>query len=151
MKVVLGFSFGHRGQEPGISNEAIARAIRDFAPDIISVQWEIGKALRRLGVSPDHEVLTHHKEGQYLDTEEVARQMKEFLQSSNLIGKDIYVAAHQGHLPRCIRILKSFGIEAKPLVARIRIPYDPKSHQVWTRSPIIFHVREWLIKLLYKQ
>lgn len=149
MKIVFGFSFGHRGQEPGISNEAIARAIRDFAPDIISVQWEIGKALRRLGVSPDHEVLAHRKEEQYLDTEEVARQMKEFLQSSNLIGKDIYVAAHQDHLLRCIRILKNnFGIEANSLVAKI--PYDPKSHQVWTRSPIIFHVREWLIRLLYK-
>lgn len=150
MKVVLGFSFGHRGQEPGISNEAIARAIRDFAPDIISAQWEIGKALKRLGVNPAHQVDTHCNKSQYLDTEEVARQMKKFLQSSNLTGKDIYVAAHQDHLPRCIRILKNFGIEANPLAARIRIPYDPKSHQVWTRSPLIFHVREWLIRLLYK-
>lgn len=148
-RVVLGFSFGHRGQEPGLSNEAIAKAIKEFSPDVISLQWEIGKALKRLGVSPDHEVLAYHKKGQYLDTEEVARQMKEFLQSSNLINEDIYVAAHQGHLPRCIRILKSFGIEAKSLVAKI--PYNPKSHQIWTRSLLIFHVREWIIKLLYKQ
>jgi len=148
MKVVLGFSFGQRGQEPGISNEAIAKAIRDFVPDTISVQWKIGKALKRLGINPTHEVEAHRNKDQYLDTEEVARQMKKFLESSNLIGKDIYVAAHQGHLPRCLRILKSFGIEAKPLAAKI--PYNPKSHQIWTRSPLIFHVREWLIRLLYK-
>ncbi len=148
-RVVLGFSFGHRGQEPGLSNEALAKAIKEFSPNIISLQWEIGKALKRLGVNPDHEVLAHHKEGQYLDTKEVARQMKGFLQSSNLIGEDIYIAAHQGHLHRCIRILKSFEIEAKPLVAKI--PYDPKSHQIWTRSPLIFHARKWIIKLLYKQ
>lgn len=149
MKVVLGFSFGHRGQEPGISNKAIAKAIRNFTPDVISVQWEIGESLKRLEINPHHEIQAHRNQGQYLDTKEIAWQMNEFLRSTNLINEDIYVAAHQDHLPRCIRTLKNFGIEAKPLAAKI--PYDPKSHQIWTCSPLISRVREWLIRLLYKQ
>lgn len=150
MKVVLGFSFGHRGTEPGISNEAMATVIQKLmpVPDIISVQWEIGKALKQLGITPQHEVLTHRRAGRYLDTEEVARQMLDFLHVSNLQNVIIAVLAHPAHLSRCIRILRKLGIrETVPINADI--PYDPESHQIWTRSLLLLHIREILAFPIY--
>ncbi len=141
MRIVLGFSFGNRGREPGISNEAMAKAIQQFRANIILVQWEIGKALRKLGIVPHREISVHQKSRHYLDTEEVARQMTEFIQKENLIGEGIYVMAHNDHLPRCLRILKKkFGIEAIPIIAEI--PYDPKCRQFWTRSRWLFRLHE---------
>lgn len=148
MKVVIGFSFGHRGSEPGISNEAMAKVIQKLAPDIVSVQWEIGKALRKLNVAPHHEVLTHQKPGHYLDTEEVARQMLDFLRGSSLQNETISVVAHPVHLPRCVRILRKLGVT---MVAPVHasIPYDPQSQQIWTRSPLLIHIREILAFPIY--
>ncbi len=150
MKIVLGFSFGHRGQEPGLSNEAIAEAIQQFKPDIISTQWEIGKALRKLDIIPEHEVLIHREKGHYLDTEEVARQMVEFIKNNDLTDKDIYLAAYRDHVTRCIKIFrKKFGIDTKPMPSEIEIPCDPKSRQIWTRSPFLFRLREAIAFPIY--
>lgn len=151
MRVVLGFSFGHRGQEPGISNEAIAETIRRLDPDIIAVQWEIGKALRNLGITPRQEVTRHRMIGRYLDTEEVANQMLSCLNFLHILRPQnaiIYVVAHPAHLSRCIRIIRKLsGAEVIPVHANI--PYDPKSHQIWTRSPLLFRIREILAFPIY--
>ncbi len=148
MKIVLAFSFGSRAREPGLSNEAMAEVIRRLAPDVISVQWEIGRALRNLGITPHHEVLAHRRNGRYLDTEEVASQMLNFLQASNLQNETVSVVAHPDHLSRCVKILRKLGITAVVLV-RADIPYDPQSQQIWTRSPFLFHIRECLAFPIY--
>jgi hypothetical protein len=140
MKVLLGFSFGHRGPEPGTSNEAIAKVIHRLAPERIIVQWEIGTALQRLGMVADQEIFTHRDPDRYLGTREVARQMAEKLERTRTIGEEIGVIAHPAHLPRCVRALARCGVRADPFVAEI--PYDPRSHQVWTRSPILFRLHE---------
>ncbi len=148
MKIVLGFSFGHRGIEPGLSNEMLARVINGLTPAVISVQWEIGIMLHRLGTTTHHEVSMHRKVGCYLDTEEVARQMIDFLQKSHLTDKTLYVVAHPAHLPRCVRILRKLGVTTvNPIKADI--PYDPASYQIWTRSPLLFHIREILAFPIY--
>lgn len=151
MKIVLGFSFGDRGEEPGLSNEVMAKVILRLAPDImdiISVQWEIGKALRRLYVTPNHEVLMHRRDGSYLDTDEVASQMINFLRASNMRNETIYVVAHPAHMSRCIRILRKLGLTGV-IPVHADIPYDPKSHQVWTRSPLLFRIREIIVFPIY--
>jgi len=147
--IVLGFSFGHRGQEPGVSNEMIARIIQRFTPDIICVQWEIGKALRRLNVIPNHEIFQRHKGGRYFNTEDVAQVMISFLSRHDLTGEEIYIAAHQDHLPRVSRILRKLEIHAQPIPSDMKVPFDPKSHQIWTRSAILFRIRELLAFPLY--
>lgn len=149
MEVVLGFSFGHRNPEPGSSNEAMAEVIRQLAPDIIVVQCEIGKVLRKFGIMPHYEVSRHHKLGRYLDTEEVACQMLELLRKSNFQNAIISVIAHPAHLPRCIRILRKLGITTTLTPVHADIPYDPKSHQIWTRSPFLFRIRETIAFPIY--
>lgn len=150
-KVVLGFSFGHRGEEPGLSNEVLAEAIKEFAPDVISVQWEIGKAIRKIGVEPNHEVKEHRQKGLYLDTEECARQMVEFLEQEGLLDEDIYTTAYQDHLRRCRKtLINRFGVTTKPMPIITEIPCDPKSYQWWTRSRRIFRLRERIFWPLYR-
>lgn len=147
MKIMLGFSCGHRGKGgkngPGLSNEAMAKVIQQLAPDIISVQVEIGQALRTLGVIPNHEVKTHQKHGRYLDTEEVARQMLIFLHEKMCNG-DISVVAHPIHLPRCVSILRKLGVRTLVNAAYTTIPCDPQSYHFWTRSPILIRAHEIL-------
>lgn len=144
MKVVLGFSCGHRGKDPGLSNEAMAKVIQQLAPDIISVQVQIGQALRTLGVAPNHEVSVHQKHGRYLDTEEVARQMLAFLHGCGMHDKDISVVAHPIHLPRCVSILRKIGVRSLVSAIYATIPCDPQSHHFWTRSPILIRAHEIL-------
>lgn len=138
---VLGFSFGLRGIEPGLSNESMAQVIKNsYAEAVKSVQWEIGNALNKLGIEADHRITKNITvPGKYLDTEEVAKQMKDFLATQPDIT-DIRVIAHDKHMPRVLKTLKKFGINAKPGSANI--PYDPESSQIWTRSPFLFKIRE---------
>ncbi|MBI2047692.1 MAG: hypothetical protein HYT27_00990 [Parcubacteria group bacterium] len=148
MKIVLGFSFGMGGSEAGISNKVMAQVISKLQPDIISVQKEIGKALRDLGVTLDHEVFAHQTQGKYLDTEEVARQMITFLKTKKLHEKYVSVIAHPAHISRCVRILRKLGLQKITLI-HADIPYDPLSEQIWVRSPLLYRTREILAFPLY--
>src|SRR3989344_4763525 len=114
MKIVLGFACGYRNEkEPGLSNEAMARVIQQLEPDTISVQVQIGLALRKLGIVPDHEVSQHRKPKQhYVDTEEVARQMLVFLSEQGLQNETVLVVAHPLHMPRCINVFRKLSIQS---------------------------------------
>ena len=145
MKIVLGFSCGQRNEEPGLSNEALARVIQQLEPDVILVQWQIGTALRRLGIAPTHEVSKHRKPGRhYIDTEEVARQMLGFLSESGLRDENISVVAHPIHLPRCISVLRKLGVTSVVNAIYASVPCDPKSNHFWTRSPFFIYLHEIL-------
>jgi|SRR3989344_2690812 len=151
MKIVLGFSCGYRNEEePGLSNEAVARIIQGLKPDVISVQGQIGTALRRLGITPNHEVPRHRKSGRrYVDTEEVAHQMLIFLSERGLKDETISVVAHPIHLPRCVSILRKLGVTSVVNGIYAIIPCDPKSVHFWTRSPLLIHAHEILGSPIY--
>lgn len=145
MKIALGFSCGHRGEDgPGLSNEALAEVIQQLAPDIISVQVQIGQALRALGIIPNHEVTAHRKPGRYLDTEETAHQMLAFLRGQGFCDVNISIVAHPIHLSRCVSVLRKLGVRTLVNAVYATIPCDPKSYHFWTRSPILIRAHEIL-------
>jgi len=147
MNIILGFAFGNRGKYgPGLTNWSIARHIADHYSKgcIIAVQHEIGAALRGLGIKPHFEVKEHgQKSGAYLDTVEVARQLKNFCNTMDDQDAEIYVVAHQDHMDRVVNVLLKSGFHTLTLTKH-ESPYDPYSHQIWTRSRRLFKFREWL-------
>ncbi|TSC55653.1 MAG: hypothetical protein G01um101418_763 [Parcubacteria group bacterium Gr01-1014_18] len=147
MKIILGFSFGHRGNEPGLSNEAIAQAIREFDFDRSCVQWEIFLAMKKTSTVANQVIWEHHEPFKYLDTREVARQMAQYLHKNNFHKEEILVFAHPDHLPRCMSELKKLNISVVPIKAKI--PYDPESYQIHTRCRLFYTVWEY-IALLYR-
>lgn len=151
MKIVLGFSCGHRNkEEPGLSNEAMARIIQQLEPDVILVQEQIGTALRRLGITPSHEVSKHRKpERRYIDTEEVAHQMLTSLCKSGFQNESISIVAHPLHLPRCVNVLRKLGVTSAINAIYAIIPCDPKSVHFWTRSPLLIRAHEILGSPIY--
>lgn len=143
-QVFLGFSFGCRGNRPGLSNEAIAKAIAkraDWHTTFVCVQWEIGTALREIGFFPDQEInfLSGEK---HLTTIDVAIHMKALINACHLHDFEVNVFAHQLHMRRCLRALKLLGIDANPIW--IKVPFDRESSQWWTRS-----VSQWYIREIY--
>lgn len=152
--ILLGFAFGHRGKEPGLSNKALAESILKHlaatnSDVIVSVQWEIGTVLRKLGIEPNHEVRKHLlKKGVYLSTEEVARQMADFLKQWTDVPHLAFAFAQDDHMSRVLNTLRKYGIKAKPGCKNI--PYDPESHQIWTRSPLFSKSKEFLLWPIYK-
>lgn len=58
MKILLGFAFGHRGQEPGLSNEDMGSyAAANWSEwGYHSLQKEIAQVVERLGLFPEHVV-----------------------------------------------------------------------------------------------
>lgn len=145
MKIVLGFSCGYRSKEaPGLSNEAMAEIIQQLEPDVISVQVQIGLALRKLGIIPNHEVSGHRKTGRYLDTEETAHQMLIFLSELGLRDETISIVAHPIHLSRCVSVFRKLGVTSVIHAVYAAIPCDPKSVHFWTRSPLLIRAHEIL-------
>lgn len=155
--VILGFSFGNRGTEPGLSNEHLASTIRfgelakPHTTPIVIVQQEISTALQELGITPSCEITTHAKPRKYLDTKEVARQMTKLLKELPLENVTIKVIAHPDHLPRCVTTLKRMGLTTIESIY-CAAPFDPLSCQWWTRSRFLFQIHElFLAPLLFWQ
>ncbi|OGZ12739.1 MAG: hypothetical protein A3D67_02925 [Candidatus Lloydbacteria bacterium RIFCSPHIGHO2_02_FULL_51_22] len=146
MKVVLGFSCGYRNkEEPGLSNEAMARTIQHLNPDVVSVQIQIGLALRKLGIVPNHEVSQHRKPNRhYVDTEEVARQMLVFLSEQGLQNETVLVVAHPLHMPRCINVFRKLSIQSTIHGIYAIVPCDSQSAHFWTRAPFLIRAHEIL-------
>lgn len=149
MKVLLGFAYGHRGQEPGLSNEDMARYAVDHWSeyDCHSFQGEIALASQRLGFTPEHEV----RSTSYLNTGEVAKlQLDELVrQGYNLSNFEYHVLCHDPHWSGCKWFLRKELISRgviKPCIVHVpaQIRYDKQSYQFWTRGSVII----WIPKIL---
>lgn len=151
-RIMWGFDFGHRTQEPGLSNEAIASEVgaaiaAGLSFDLVLSQDGNGEgthglavALRRKGIWPDFQVGVSRKGPRaYLGTREVAERFLEFRPIGS--NDEIYIACHQTSWAGTNAICKSVGVFGKRLV-RHRLPYDPDSHQFVARGV----VQCWLYK-----
>jgi hypothetical protein len=146
--VIIGLSFGKRGNKPGISNRFLGQAVRKLYEEYnlpIILQWEIADCLIDIPVLKRIE--SHRIKGDYLDTYEVLYQARKFCKEKKL-NKPILVA-HQDHLPRVIKVAKKLGF--KPIKKEfLYIPYDKHSSQPWTRNKIRFLIHEFATKTKYK-
>lgn len=145
--VIGAFSLGFLKNDPGLSNEVMARFVEKLFNihqlHIIS-QWEITDAMR-VTLIPIKNIHEHRIKGKYLDTLEVAAQMVEEMKKQG--WKKIVVVAHPLHVWRCVKILQKLGVE--PIIpARLKtIPFDPRSEQWWTRNRILWTIKEIPIRL----
>ena len=169
-KAVLGFSYGYRKDNPGVSNLELIRKFYERslengilpAFDLI-LQQALADAHSQQGLAEYdefygskivHIICEHRISGEYLDTAEVARQGIEFAAIQGY--KDLVVLAYPYiHRPYCVwstrRLAKPQGIAVK--AARVGwIHADPLSEQWWTRNFIwpIFYIlkRVFLLKVI---
>jgi uncharacterized SAM-binding protein YcdF (DUF218 family) len=144
---VVALSFGYRltragVREPGPCNEYLATltlATSNGRP--IVAQTEIDQAIRSLrrGMGADYVIDSARNPEQYLDTREFAVQVRSIMDrygwtTAVLIG-------HPHHLPRAQAVFTAFGINT--VTPRGQRPiWDRRSSQLWTRSPLIWTIRE---------
>lgn len=160
LQVLFALAYGHRGPDgqggyvPGLSNEVMALIIKDRGQRYyhVSVQQEIGTAMRSLGVEPGFEVLYGGRV--YLTTEQVIDAMLEDLRQEGVDPKDcdIHVLCHSIHWSGCKWILQARGIKPrKAMFASVtdgvriwhKVPYDHASAQFQGRGPL----NAWLYKI----
>lgn len=143
---IVGFALGHRKNDPGISNRALARVVERLMnekSDLIATIVLQHEILDCMPFCPDPECLENHRvfpvkehgtSGQYLDSEEVMRQAAEHF--NNVYVKKIFIVAQPFlHLHKCIKLAELAGFE--PIVPKnMRIPFDGKSEQWQARGHI---------------
>lgn len=148
-KILWCFDFGHRGPEPGKSNEEMARAVSMLIRqggqrfDKILAQdgcgygtHGFGTALRRFRVvNPDFEVGVSRKGPKaYLNTREVVERFEEFYPPQP--RDQVWIACHQAAWRGTRIILRPMGIEPYDMLGYDNFSYDPDSWQFQARGPI---------------
>jgi hypothetical protein len=145
---IIGFSFGYVKHdntiEPGKSNEDLARYIKENSNEKpLILQFEISNVLQRTA-SILYEVKEHRNKGEYLGTDEVAKQALEIMKKHEW-SKAILIA-HPFHMPRVDAVCKKLGITTIVPSGLDTISFDPKSEQEWTRNKHAWGIREdWAI------
>ena len=139
---MLGFAIGHRGQEPGLSNEDMGfYAAANWSEwNCHLLQYEIAQVVRRVGFKAEH-IAGEGGLGLWLHTQELVRQYLDILQSwgVNLSTAEYYVLCHSSHWSGCLWFLKKELVArgvTDPRIARlpVKVRYDYKSWQWPTRS-----------------
>ncbi len=143
-KVLLGFAFGHRGQEPGLSNEDMGSyAVANWSKwQFHSLQYEIAQVVERFGFKAEH-IVGEGGLGPWFHTQEIVRQYIDELQSRGVDFSVIEydVLCHPGHWSGCLWFLKkelaARGVtDAKVTRLPAKVCYDRKSWQWPTRSSV---------------
>ena len=151
-RVLLGFAFGHRGPEAGISNmDMAAYAIVDWNKwQYRSLQREIAQAAEQLGFVPEH-VTGEGGLGRWYHAQEIVRLQLDDLQARGYHLSDLEydVLCSKTHWSGCLWFLKkelaSRGV-INPTIVRLpaKVRYDIASWQVSTRSSIhVFVPKVW--------
>ncbi len=147
--VLLCFSWGHQYPRPGLSNEVMAREIIKIKDkySFILTQREISDALKNFGLKPDYII---GNSGVYLNSYEVAKDMKDWLAKNTTKDVGLYVLCHNTHWSGLQLVFKKLKMKAKRV--EVIIPYDPSSHQWYTRGPVraligkLFHVFSYFLR-----
>lgn len=144
---VVALSFGYRltragVREPGPCNEYLATvALATSAGRLIVAQAEVDEAIRslRVGVGADYVIRSARNPDRYLDTHEFAVQARTIMGGYGWTTAALI--AHPHHLPRAQAVFASLGIKtATP--NGVRVIWDRRSTQLWTRSPLVWAIRE---------
>lgn len=151
--MVIGVAFGVRAKSAGKSNEIIGekvekRAKKDENMPII-VQEEVALTLsddlkNKVEVIPGN--IPWKERGSYGDTHDVAVKAKKIAEKNNW-GKSAILICHPGHVWRSKRILAKQGFDLTIPDDLLDIPYDIKSVQLWTTTPLFWWPKELLISI----
>ncbi len=152
-QAVVALSCGGREREPGKSpwdpiNDAIARRAARYAKLMnvpILAQWEVADILPYPHKAA-FRVTKHRKEGKYLDTREVMDQIHDYAKAKGITN--IAIVAHPLHLSRVALVARKLGFNAYAIYSP-NISLDPHSKQWWTRTPLLFRMRERLVMAYY--
>ncbi|MEK7160860.1 MAG: hypothetical protein AAB724_02430 [Patescibacteria group bacterium] len=143
-KILLAFSWGHQFPNPGLSNEIMAQEIIKIKNnfDYVIAQFEIGQALETHGVILEYVI---GEPGKYINTYEVATAFAKWAKNKGIdtAQADIGIMCHQTHWKGCKLVLKKRNIQASRI--QVFVPYDPNSHQWYTRGPL----RAFISKILH--
>ncbi len=146
--VICCLSFGKRDKGPSLSNKFLIERVVNFYKDKplpLIIQKDCADFFPK-EIEIDKIISNHVVSGEYLDTKEVVRQCVKYCKVHNL--KKALVFAHPDHLPRIKKIFNQFDFKFETADTSF-CPYDSKSLQIWTRSKIIFLLRELLVYLYY--
>jgi hypothetical protein len=137
---VIAFSFGRRSepQVPSASNADLAREIVQRYPALpIVAQYEIASL-----IPPEMLRLCIGSGGsdRYLDTRGIALEALRCLEQGDLCRP--VVVAHQSHLRRAVATCWRLGLDARVPEVELRVRFDRRSTQWWTRGPIRWWLRE---------
>ena len=149
---IVGLAFGHQGiLGRGKSNEALAndyvRVYRERYDLPLTLQWELAYFLDGM-IKRDCVIWGHGLEDNCLDTRQVLLQAMEICDKKLGGTRKIILIAHPHHLWRAMMNAKKLGFE--PIIPMIaNVPYDPYSHQWWTRSKWAFVPYEIATRLVY--
>ncbi len=148
-EAIIAFAFGGRtNQQPGKSNEALAQVVNSYQwanPNtVIVAQQEIAGQLKPAAGCT---IRWHRKEGDYLDTDEVATQALIHLHNFDPTAEWSILVAAQPFIHRfqAVGLVRKIALSRYPMqrfiVRRLqtgRIPFDRESIQWWTRGPFRF-------------
>lgn len=150
-QVIIAVSFGTRKRSDGdgLSNISLARYAAGYRrsygiPVITQGEVYYCPALRKGPIALV--VYKHSKPGKYLDTYDALAQAVKYCRRHGYTRA--LLVAHPHHMLRCKLVLEKMDMVALP-TDTWRVPYDPKSAQVWTRSARLFILREILARLMY--
>jgi hypothetical protein len=140
LKIIVGFSFGRRGDWPNLSSQAIAHLIAERVSGmrydyVVIAQWEVARALEMLSVQCEYVVWSRNFAQGYLRTTDVASQASRYAYDNQLLhSEEVYAAAHPHHVARCIAAMNETWLtDATPLTDP-NMPYDPDSSEFWVRG-----------------
>lgn len=141
---VIGLSFGHRlssdnKMQPGTSNQDLAAFIVRRYPDKpLLLQHEIAESLQSMS-SLRPALSVGPKENHYLDSRDVLIEAKEYMNRMGLASALLVAQSH--HAPRVRLIAEKLGVTT---IVPDGLPdtWDSLSAQWWTRSKLLWNVRE---------
>lgn len=140
-------SFGPQADNPGISNQYLADnivKIYNKNPKPLIIQKDAADAFPE-DIKIDKVISAHETPGKYLDTYEVSRQCAKYCWENNI--RTLLVLSHPHQLGRVKMTVEHFGLKTTGVTCNV--PYDPKSVQIWTRSPWLFIPREIFVRIAY--
>ncbi len=137
-------AFGYRGSDrhhlPGFVNHDLAVFALDRSQTLkipIIAQYEAADVIKKLDGRVAHRV--ERKKGQYLDTSLVLKEAKRYMKEHNLHAALIVAQAyHVGRVATQAKRLRIHGI----VPAGLPETFDPHSRQWWTRSKLLWKLRE---------
>lgn len=142
---VIAFAFGRRS-EPGVaaaSNADLAREIVERYSGLpILAEIEIASLLPRDMVRL---CITSTQRERYFDTRKVVLTALPCLIEDGL--RRPVVVAHPVHLRRALTTCRRLGIDAREPLGELRVRFDRRSTQWWTRGPIRWWLREFPVRV----
>lgn len=148
---IIGVSFGYRNSDgsisPGLVNQELARFIaRNYQRKPLILQWEVDDALQ--SIAPVKTALRMEKLGnKYLDSHDLLLQAKAFMRANGY--RTATLVAHSSHVKRVVAICEKLNIATR-VPADLPGVWDKQSDQWWTRSSLLWMLREPAVTLHHR-